>query len=338
MLWKAGCVRDKLAIEPLDGEAGLDLFAWREFPDECFGPLFRRGMPLSEQKKWSCLAVSILIHCALALVFYSVARPHPPAPHNWIEVQLVGSCGNLPGDGAGASKEAAAGADDLLWNAGESEVCPPVVRESVPPPPVETTQVPEERPVHTAEVTKPPAALPVKKQKVVKKAAEIHARHSKKQPAVKPASSDAATASAPCNSPAAGEGPAPGHGTSPGEGAGPLGCGTGAGTGGSQGGGPIEAAFGSAGGPRFLKKVMPVYPTFARRQEMEGAVLLRVTINEEGRVAKVEVLQKAGFGFDEAAVQAIRESTFVPAKRDGRSLSCIALLPVRFQLQSSDME
>jgi protein TonB len=71
---------------------------------------------------------------------------------------------------------------------------------------------------------------------------------------------------------------------------------------------------------------------------MEGSVLLCVTIDEEGRVVKIDILKKAGFGFDEAAVKAIRESSFIPAKRDGRSCSCKALLPVRFELKSSDAD
>jgi protein TonB len=99
-----------------------------------------------------------------------------------------------------------------------------------------------------------------------------------------------------------------------------------------------EVGFGAPGGPRFLHKVVPLYPDFARKQEMQGTVLLRVAIDEHGRVVNVEVLKKAGFGFDEAAVKAVRESTFVPAQRDGRSCSCKALLPIRFELKSSDAD
>ena len=106
---------------------------------------------------------------------------------------------------------------------------------------------------------------------------------------------------------------------------------------GSRGDGPGEVAFGSTSGPRFLHKVVPCYPPFARKLEKQGVVLLRATINGEGRAVDVEILKEGGFGFDEAAVKAIMESTFIPAKRDGRSFSCKALLPVRFELKSWDI-
>jgi protein TonB len=69
--------------------------------------------------------------------------------------------------------------------------------------------------------------------------------------------------------------------------------------------------------------------------EREGSVLLRVTIDELGRPVDVEVMHKAGFGFDEEAVKAVKNSTFVPAKREGRPLTCKALLPIRFVLNGS---
>ena len=99
--------------------------------------------------------------------------------------------------------------------------------------------------------------------------------------------------------------------------------------------GPVERAFGSPDGPSFLRKVLPSYPAFARRLEKEGTVLLRVTIDERGRPVEIEVLKKAGFGFDEEAVKAVKDSTFVPAKKEGKPLTCKALLPIRFVLKSS---
>ena len=92
-------------------------------------------------------------------------------------------------------------------------------------------------------------------------------------------------------------------------------------------------AFGSPNGSTFLHKVVPSYPALARRLEKEGTVLLCVTIDERGRPVEVEVLGKAGFGFDEEAVKAIKDSTFVPARKEGKPLTCKALLPIRFGAQ-----
>ncbi|HYA39962.1 MAG TPA: TonB family protein [Syntrophobacteraceae bacterium] len=99
--------------------------------------------------------------------------------------------------------------------------------------------------------------------------------------------------------------------------------------------GASEITFGSPNGPSFLHKVLPAYPALARRLEKEGTVLLRVTIDERGRPVEVEVLNKAGFGFDEEAVKAVKDSTFTPAKIGGKPLACKALLPIRFILRNS---
>lgn len=104
---------------------------------------------------------------------------------------------------------------------------------------------------------------------------------------------------------------------------------------GSGGRGSLEKTFGSPDGPSFLHKVVPCYPALAKKLEKQGTVLLRVTIDERGRPVEIEVLKKAGFGFDEEAVKAIKDSSFVPAKRDGKPLACKALLPIRFVLKQS---
>jgi protein TonB len=97
--------------------------------------------------------------------------------------------------------------------------------------------------------------------------------------------------------------------------------------------GPVVTTFGSATGPAFLRRVMPVYPEQARRRGMEGKVVLRLRIDARGNLLKVEVLQGAGWGFAEAAVTAVRRSSFRPATIAGKPVACIARLPLRFVLR-----
>jgi protein TonB len=68
----------------------------------------------------------------------------------------------------------------------------------------------------------------------------------------------------------------------------------------------------------------------------EGTVVLRVAINEKGNLTDVDVVQSGGYGFDEEAVRAIRDSTFKPAIRNGRPTACLAELPVRFVFRSEE--
>lgn len=130
-----------------------------------------------------------------------------------------------------------------------------------------------------------------------------------------------------------GGGASPGSGNASGGGAGSA-SGGGSGAGGTGGSGKAyEGEFGGQGGPTYLSRVLPVYPRFARRIGKEGTVLLRLTLDESGSLKNVELLEKAGHGFDEAAVTAVRASRFRPALRNGRPVPCRALLPVRFELR-----
>jgi protein TonB len=96
---------------------------------------------------------------------------------------------------------------------------------------------------------------------------------------------------------------------------------------------PIETEFGAAVAPSFLHREMPVYPAFARKLGKEGKVVLRLTIDERGNLKNVEVLETLGYGFSESAVDAIKRSTFLPAKKDGKPVASRALLPVSFRLR-----
>jgi protein TonB len=142
--------------------------------------------------------------------------------------------------------------------------------------------------------------------------------------------------------PAAGGGPKGGgagayaaRGGGSGKGAGGSGTGDGAGAGGGTSGYGTggDVAFGSARGPSFLERAVPAYPFIARRLGREGKVLLRLTIDERGTLAKVEVLEDPGYGFAAAAAEAAGKSRYAPAFLNGRPVAVRALLPVRFVLK-----
>mgnify|MGYP000182777561 CR=1 FL=1 len=96
---------------------------------------------------------------------------------------------------------------------------------------------------------------------------------------------------------------------------------------------PVETEFGAAVAPSFLHREMPVYPALARKMGKEGKVVLRLTIDEIGNLLNVEVVENAGYGFAESAVDAVKKSTFLPAKKNGKAVASRALLPIRFNLR-----
>lgn len=93
-----------------------------------------------------------------------------------------------------------------------------------------------------------------------------------------------------------------------------------------------ESVVGGSGAPDFLHRAVPVYPSAARRFGREGAVTLRLTIDQEGRLERVDVVKGFGYGFTESAIIAIRRSTFTPAVKEGQGVVSRALVTVRFVL------
>ncbi len=114
-----------------------------------------------------------------------------------------------------------------------------------------------------------------------------------------------------------------------GNGSGIAGRGTGTGTG-SGGGGPVEARFSDADGPRFVHHEPPEYPPAARRQGREGKVVLMITIDEMGKPIRVDVVEATDRSFARSAMEALKRSTFLPAKRNGVPVVSRATIPVRF--------
>jgi protein TonB len=99
--------------------------------------------------------------------------------------------------------------------------------------------------------------------------------------------------------------------------------------------GVIETAFGANGAPLFLRRHMPIYPMMAKKLGKEGKVVLRLFINEKGRLLNVDVVEPASYGFTESALEAVKMSTFTPAHENGVSIASKALLTIRFVLKKA---
>jgi len=76
-----------------------------------------------------------------------------------------------------------------------------------------------------------------------------------------------------------------------------------------------------------------VYPERAKQMEQEGKVYLKFVVNEDGKVSNVEVLRKAGFGFDEESARVVSMlPTFKPAMQNGRNVKSRYIIPIAFRL------
>ncbi len=72
--------------------------------------------------------------------------------------------------------------------------------------------------------------------------------------------------------------------------------------------------------PEVISEVKGTYPEEAKKNEIEGTVLLKLTIDENGNVTEVKVIKGLGYGLDEASVAAIRKFKFKPATKDGENV------------------
>jgi len=79
--------------------------------------------------------------------------------------------------------------------------------------------------------------------------------------------------------------------------------------------------------------VRPTYPATARGLGIEGTTLLRVLVQDDGRIGEVRVQESAGHGdLDRAAADAVRQWRFDPARKGGRAVAVWVLVPVEFRL------
>lgn len=89
--------------------------------------------------------------------------------------------------------------------------------------------------------------------------------------------------------------------------------------------------------PRFdaayLNNPSPSYPALSRRNGEAGKVMLRVQVSSDGRPQQIELQRSSGYSrLDDAAMAAVRQWRFIPAKRGDENLTEWVLVPLVFKL------
>jgi TonB family protein len=76
--------------------------------------------------------------------------------------------------------------------------------------------------------------------------------------------------------------------------------------------------------------ILPAYPEELRQKGVQGQVEAQVVIDEEGAVLGVEITKSLHPYLDFSAVQALRQWTFEPTKQNGKPVTVVASLVVKF--------
>lgn len=85
--------------------------------------------------------------------------------------------------------------------------------------------------------------------------------------------------------------------------------------------------------PRVISKVDPQYTEEARRQKIEGPVLLSVVVGTDGMAHDISVIKSLDAGLDRMAAEAIEKWHFAPGTRNGEPVAVRASIEVNFRLQ-----
>lgn len=82
------------------------------------------------------------------------------------------------------------------------------------------------------------------------------------------------------------------------------------------------------------ERTAPAYPRLSRRLGETGLVVLRVELDETGRVVAAQVKRSSGSPrLDAAALTAVRSWRCQPARRDGQPVRAVATQPFNFTLE-----
>ena len=85
--------------------------------------------------------------------------------------------------------------------------------------------------------------------------------------------------------------------------------------------------------PAYKFKAEPKYPEVASKAGKEGQVILQATIDENGIPQDIVAITDIGFGFEAAAIAALKKTTFRPATKGGNPISLQVEIPYSFTLK-----
>ena len=87
--------------------------------------------------------------------------------------------------------------------------------------------------------------------------------------------------------------------------------------------------------PKLLNGLEPGSNEFAQRNGIAGLTSFRTVVDVNGVPTEIAIARPIGFGLDEKAIEAIRNSHFRPATKDGQPVPVVVDLVVTFRIYSN---
>ena len=85
-------------------------------------------------------------------------------------------------------------------------------------------------------------------------------------------------------------------------------------------------------GIRFVSKPQPKYTDSARKNNIQGQVVLRITFLANGGVGSISPVRGLDYGLTEQAIIASKKLVFIPAKRNGKNVSITMSVQYTFKI------
>ncbi len=76
-----------------------------------------------------------------------------------------------------------------------------------------------------------------------------------------------------------------------------------------------------------------IYPEIEKRAGVEGKVLVKAYVNENGDVTKAEIVKGVDEGLNESALRAIKGTKFKPGMQRGKPVKVKVIIPIVFKLR-----
>lgn len=84
--------------------------------------------------------------------------------------------------------------------------------------------------------------------------------------------------------------------------------------------------------PYVISKIEPQYTQEAKDEKIQGTVVMRLVIDQQGLAQNIQVVRSLDDGLDQNAMDAVSRWQFGPAKKDGAPVRCVATIEVNFRL------
>lgn len=79
-----------------------------------------------------------------------------------------------------------------------------------------------------------------------------------------------------------------------------------------------------------------IYPEKAKKDGIEGRVILRVLVDTDGSVRKALIQHSDSKLLNQAAIDAVKETKFTPALKNGKPIMVWVSIPINFKLKEKE--